>query len=74
MGVATQVPQSVVQVTEHPSGQRQVQQQSTVTVTGAANLIPHQAQAVIASLAQAQQLQVSDNKIFFLSYLADTVC
>lgn len=58
--VATaQVPaQTVVQVAEHPSGQRQVQQQSTVTVTGAASLIPHQAQAVIASLAQAQQLQV----------------
>lgn len=48
----------MVQVADHPTAQHQMPQQSTVTVTGTASLIPHQAQAVIASLAQAQQLPV----------------
>ncbi|GFQ93484.1 helicase domino [Trichonephila clavata] len=39
------------------TSQRQVPQQATVSVSGTTNLSAQQAQAVIASLAQAQQLQ-----------------
>ncbi|XP_054723315.1 negative elongation factor A-like, partial [Uloborus diversus] len=51
--------QALAQASEQQlTTQRQSQQQTTVTVAGATNIIPpHQAQAVIASLAQAQQLQ-----------------
>lgn len=51
------------------AAQRQVTQQATVTVAGTTNIIPHQAQAVIASLAQAQQLQVKIKVYFFKSNL-----
>ncbi|XP_042903379.1 helicase domino isoform X2 [Parasteatoda tepidariorum] len=53
----TQVQATVQAMEQQIAAQRQVTQQATVTVAGTTNIIPHQAQAVIASLAQAQQLQ-----------------
>ncbi|GFY51188.1 helicase domino [Trichonephila inaurata madagascariensis] len=50
--------QSASQVSDQQiASQRQVPQQATVAVSGTTNLSAQQAQAVIASLAQAQQLQ-----------------
>ncbi|GIY74878.1 helicase domino [Caerostris extrusa] len=55
--------QTTSQVPDQPiSTQRQVAQQATVSVSGTANLNAQQAQAVIASIAQAQQLQVALSK------------
>ncbi|GBM77545.1 E1A-binding protein p400 [Araneus ventricosus] len=56
--------QTTTQVSEQQiPAQRQVTQQATVAVSGTTNLNAQQAQAVIASLQQAQQLQVL--KVFF---------
>ncbi|CAL1290982.1 unnamed protein product [Larinioides sclopetarius] len=55
--------QTTTQVSEQPiPAQRQVTQQATVAVSGTTNLNAQQAQAVIASLQQAQQLQVQLSK------------